>query len=54
MIVTNTNNGKTVTATVAGECVGCGDNADSLALSADAFEVIAELSEKKVPINYKF
>jgi rare lipoprotein A (peptidoglycan hydrolase) len=49
----NTNNGKSVVATVADACPTC-NNQNSLDLSVGAFEQIATQAEGLVPIKWKF
>jgi len=51
LTVQNTENGKTVTVTVADVCPSC-DNAQSLDLSYGAFTAIADASEGEVNIQY--
>lgn len=51
--ITNTNNGQSVTVTVADECPTC-DNANSIDLSVAAFEAIADLSTGEVPIAWQY
>ncbi len=51
--ITNKQNGKSVTVTVADECPTC-INANSIDLSQSAFEVIATLGEGQVPIQWDF
>ncbi|KIK96231.1 hypothetical protein PAXRUDRAFT_138966 [Paxillus rubicundulus Ve08.2h10] len=48
VLITNLNNGKTVTVTVADDCPTC-SNANSIDLSVVAFEAIADLSTGEVP-----
>ncbi|VDC05954.1 unnamed protein product [Peniophora sp. CBMAI 1063] len=52
--VTNTQNGRTVVATVADECPGCQGNANSLDLSQGAFDQIADESQGIVPITWEY
>ncbi|CUA69457.1 hypothetical protein RSOLAG22IIIB_08473 [Rhizoctonia solani] len=52
VLVTNTNNGKTVTCTVADACPTC-DNSSSLDLSEGAFKALAPLSDGLIPISYQ-
>ena len=54
MRVTNTDNGKSVVATVEDECPTCQYNANSLDLSVAAFEAIASLDQGVVPITYTY
>jgi rare lipoprotein A (peptidoglycan hydrolase) len=51
--ITNTQNGKTVTVTVADDCPTC-ENSNSIDLSVSAFEAIASLSEGVAPIAWSF
>ncbi|GAA5867695.1 hypothetical protein JCM3774_003379 [Rhodotorula dairenensis] len=51
--ITNTDNGKSVTATVADECPGCSSSA-SLDLSTGAFDAIASEDAGQVPISWSF
>lgn len=51
--ITNTENGKTVTVTVADDCPTC-KNSNSIDLSKAAFEAIAPLSEGVAPISWVF
>ncbi|KAJ1306326.1 hypothetical protein OPQ81_011022 [Rhizoctonia solani] len=53
MLITNTNNGKTVTCTVADVCPTC-DGENSIDLSEAAFKAIAPLSDGLVPVTYKY
>ena len=46
--VTNANNGKTVTVTIADACPTC-PNANSMDLSIGAFQAIASLSDGQIP-----
>ena len=53
--MTNTQNGKSVVATVADQCPGCQGNPNSLDLSVAAFEAIAgSLDVGVVPITYTY
>lgn len=49
--ITNTDNGKSVTVTVADECPTC-DNSNSIDLSTGAFDQIADESSGIVPISW--
>ncbi|GAA5954489.1 hypothetical protein JCM8115_004607 [Rhodotorula mucilaginosa] len=51
--ITNTSNGKSVTATVADECPGCSSSA-SLDLSTGTFDAIASEDTGEVPITWSF
>jgi len=51
--ITNTNNGKTVTVTVADDCPTC-LNDNSIDLSVGAFTQIATEEEGMVPISWEF
>ncbi|CCO32294.1 hypothetical protein BN14_06350 [Rhizoctonia solani AG-1 IB] len=51
VLVTNTNNGKSVVCTVADACPTC-DNGNSLDLSEGAFKSLASLDEGLIPIKY--
>lgn len=51
--ITNTANGKTVSATVADECPGCSSEY-SLDLSVGAFEAIGDLNDGEYPISWSF
>lgn len=51
--ITNTNNGKTVTVTIADDCPTC-TNGNSIDLSVGAFTQIATEAEGEVPIKWKF
>lgn len=51
--LTNTNNGKSVTVTIADACPTC-DNSNSIDLSVGAFKQIATLDEGIVPISWSF
>ncbi|KIK19348.1 hypothetical protein PISMIDRAFT_30334 [Pisolithus microcarpus 441] len=51
--ITNTDNGQSVTVTVADECPTCA-NANSIDLSVAAFEAIADLSTGQVPITWQY
>ncbi|KAH9030572.1 hypothetical protein EDB83DRAFT_1848022 [Lactarius deliciosus] len=51
--ITNTQNGKNVTVTVADDCSSC-INANSIGLSKAAFKAIASLSDGVVPIEWSF
>jgi rare lipoprotein A (peptidoglycan hydrolase) len=53
VIITNTQNGKTVTVTVADDCPTC-SNSNSIDLSVAAFKTIADESEGVVPISWVF
>lgn len=53
VIITNTQNGKTVTVTVADDCPTC-DGENSIDLSVAAFNAIANESEGVVPISWVF
>lgn len=53
VIITNTQNGKTVTVTVADECPTC-KNKFSIDLSVAAFDAIANESEGEVPISWVY
>ncbi|KIJ16932.1 hypothetical protein PAXINDRAFT_168369 [Paxillus involutus ATCC 200175] len=53
VLITNLDNGKTVTVTVADDCPTC-DNSNSIDLSVSAFEAIADLSTGEVPISWIF
>ena len=53
VIITNTQNGKTVTVTVADDCPTC-QNDNSIDLSVAAFDAIANESEGVVPISWVF
>jgi len=46
--ITNTDNGNTVTVTIADDCPTC-DNANSIDLSVGAFEALGSLSEGLLP-----
>jgi expansin (peptidoglycan-binding protein) len=46
--ITNTDNGKTVTVTIADDCPTC-DNSNSIDLSVGAFEAIGDLSTGLLP-----
>ncbi|KAM0755654.1 barwin-like endoglucanase, partial [Meredithblackwellia eburnea MCA 4105] len=50
--ITNTSNGKSLTAVVADECPGCGYG--SLDLSLGAFEKIGDLNTGVLPITWYF
>ena len=52
--MTNTQNGKSVVATVADQCPGCQGNPNSLDLSVGAFTQIATEAEGIVPISYTY
>ena len=52
--MTNTQNGKSVVATVADQCPGCQGNPNSLDLSQGAFDQIADESEGVVPITWEY
>jgi rare lipoprotein A (peptidoglycan hydrolase) len=49
--ITNLNNGKTVTVTVADDCPTC-ENANSIDLSVAAFEALDDLSVGEFPISW--
>ncbi|OAX41951.1 barwin-like endoglucanase [Rhizopogon vinicolor AM-OR11-026] len=51
--ITNTDNGNTVTVTVADDCPTC-DNSNSIDLSVAAFEALGSLSEGLLPIQWQF
>ena len=51
--ITNTDNGKSVTVTVADDCPTC-DNDNSIDLSVAAFDAIASESTGEVPISWYF
>jgi len=51
--ITNTQNGKTVTVTIADDCPTC-ENANSIDLSIGAFTEIATEEQGEVPITWKF
>jgi len=51
LTVKNTDNGKTVVATVADVCPSC-DNAQSLDMSVGTFQSLADLSEGLIPIEW--
>ena len=51
--ITNTNNGKTVTVTVADECPTC-SGPNSIDLSKAAFSAIADLNDGVAPISWIF
>jgi rare lipoprotein A (peptidoglycan hydrolase) len=51
--ITNTQNKKTVTATIADECPGC-KNAESIDLSQGAFDKIASAAQGEVSSEYIF
>ncbi|GAA5990653.1 hypothetical protein JCM10908_003172 [Rhodotorula pacifica] len=51
VVITNTDNGKSVTATVADECPGCSSSA-SLDLSTGTFDAIASEDTGEVPITW--
>ncbi|KAH8096769.1 RlpA-like double-psi beta-barrel-protein domain-containing protein-containing protein [Cristinia sonorae] len=51
--VTNVNNGKTVTVTIADECVTC-PNSNSMDLSIGAFDSIALRQDGQIPIAWRF
>lgn len=51
--ITNTQNGKSVTATIVDDCPTC-ENADSIDLSVAAFNAIADPSTGIVPISWQF
>jgi expansin (peptidoglycan-binding protein) len=53
VIITNTQNGKTVTVTVADECPTC-LNSNSIDLSVAAFQQIADESQGVVPISWVY
>ncbi|KAI0027919.1 RlpA-like double-psi beta-barrel-protein domain-containing protein-containing protein, partial [Vararia minispora EC-137] len=52
--VTNTQNGRSVTATVADRCPTCQNNPNSLDLSQAAFDAIADETQGVVPIQWQF
>lgn len=52
--ITNTQNGKTVTATVEDKCPGCQGNPNSLDLSKAAFDAIASEAQGVVPISWVY
>ena len=52
--MTNTQNGKSVVATVADQCPGCQGNPNSLDLSQGAFDAIADEAQGVVPIEYTY
>ena len=54
MRVTNTQNGKSVVATIADRCPTCQNNPSSLDLSQGAFDAIADESQGVVPISYTY
>ena len=51
--ITNTDNGKTVTVTVADDCPTC-ENSNSIDLSTGAFDQIADEATGEVPITWEF
>lgn len=51
VVITNTDNGKSVTVTVADDCPTC-NNANSIDLSVAAFNTIADPSQGEVPISW--
>jgi rare lipoprotein A (peptidoglycan hydrolase) len=51
--ITNTQNGNTVTVTVADDCPTC-ENANSIDLSVAAFQQLAPLSQGVAPISWSF
>jgi len=51
--ITNTQNGNTVTVTVADDCPTC-ENSNSIDLSVAAFEKLAPLSQGVAPISWTF
>ena len=51
--ITNDNNGKTVTVTIADDCPTC-NNGNSIDLSTAAFNAIADPAEGIVPISWSF
>jgi len=53
VIITNNNNGKTVTVTIADDCPTC-DNENSIDLSLGAFTQIATEEEGEVPITWEY
>jgi expansin (peptidoglycan-binding protein) len=53
VFITNTQNGKSVTVTVADECPTC-NNANSIDLSHGAFGMIADYYQGEVPIKWEF
>jgi len=53
VLIVNTNNGKSVTITIADECPIC-ENSNSFDLSIGAFEQIASLEDGEVPIEWEF
>ncbi|KAI6045762.1 plant expansin [Pisolithus marmoratus] len=53
VLITNLDNGKSVTVTVADDCPTC-SNANSIDLSVAAFEAIADLSTGEVPISWVY
>lgn len=53
VIITNTQNGKSVTVTVADDCPTC-KNSNSIDLSVAAFQKIADESAGEVPISWVF
>ncbi|KAK7027914.1 hypothetical protein VNI00_015130 [Paramarasmius palmivorus] len=53
VVITNTRNGKSVTATIADACPTC-QNANSFDLSIGAFTSIAALADGLVPIEWHF
>jgi len=52
--ITNTKNGKSVTALIADACPTCQGNKNSIDLSRAAFRKIATDNEGEVPIKWKF
>jgi rare lipoprotein A (peptidoglycan hydrolase) len=53
VVITNTQNGKTVTVTVADDCPTC-SGGNSIDLSVAAFKAIADESQGVVPISWVF
>ncbi|KZV72795.1 hypothetical protein PENSPDRAFT_683371 [Peniophora sp. CONT] len=52
--VTNTQNGKSVVATVEDRCPGCQGNPNSLDLSQAAFDAIGDEAQGVIPISWVF
>ena len=52
--VTNTQNGRSVVATIADRCPTCQNNPNSLDLSQGAFDAIADEAQGVVPIEYTY
>jgi len=53
VVITNTQNGKTVTVTVADDCPTC-NSSGSIDLSVAAFDAIADPSQGIVPITWHY